>query len=1078
MRQYVPSEEDNADQHFVKMRLQATSRQRSSLAEATDDLKIHQLATIVPQYGYYDKSEFLTEEPDEDYADERLEVCPPLLAENTSEPWQQVQIEGPESLRIKLVDLLKTPKYAKLFSETTSPIPSNLTPIRFEVDEEKWFHDPYNRQPTRAQSLARQYAIDKFLAKAIADGIIKPSSAPAWSQLFLTPKKNGDFRICLDYRNLNKLTKRIAWPIPRIDEMLHRIGSHCPLFFAVFDLTSGYFQCPIYTESQKFTTFATSRGNFMWTRLPMGQSNAPAHFQQEMTMTVFQNEMYKMLEIYLDDLLTWATSEDQLIERLTIIFDKLLKFNITLNPTKCKLGLEKVEYVGHTIDKTGVHFSNEKLDSVLNFPLPTNHEELRSFLGLCTYFSSHVERFSDLAHDLRMAMHPFKKSNKIHWTTQLRASYDKLRLAVGNCPVLSFPEPEGEIMVETDASDYAIGAAVFQNTIINGVQVKKPIAFLSKQLTDVEKRWSTIEKEAYAIFVALTKWEWLLRDISFTLHTDHKNLTFIEKDARGKVKRWKLAIQQFNFQIYWLKGETNILADKLSRSIAEPTSDDAPLPNSTARLMAMRLPTAPNEHHTYFHGDGLYKGQPTIIDSYKVIGKYHGTHVGHMGYDKTIDRLEAAGYSWASRATDVQMFIRRCPCCQKMKLLKAPIVTNPYTVATYHPMDRLNIDTIGPMPEDQEGYKYIVVVIDSFTRFIELYRAKDATGATAAQVVLQHVGRYGTPNEILTDNGPQFKNELIATLKQALQVTHNFTTPYSHEENAMVERANKEVNRHLRSIIYDKKIKHDWSLSLPLVQRILNSQVHSTTKVSPAQLLFGNSINLERRMFREEWVEENNNSNPTIRTYMDNLLTMQDNILRIARQNQSATDVHHIQDRKKGPSTEFPINSYVLFMDPSGLKPAGSTKLNTPRKGPYRVVNRKRSPHRQISEPEDIYVIENLISHELRDVSIHTLQPFEFDADHIDPTSVATVDNEEFFIEKIITHEPNIAPSKFMKLRKDEMRFLVKYQGYDVPEFNSWENLRRTEALHQYLHTNGMKSLVPPSYRITALMLILARNVQ
>lgn len=1080
-RQYHPSEGENADQHFVKMRLQTTSHTDSYTTmntETINELKLHQLAPIVPQYGYgyYDKSEFLTEEEDEDYAEDRLDACPPLLAEITAkEPWKLVHIEGSDTLKEKLENLLRTPKYSKIFSETTSPIPSKLTPIRFEVDEEKWFHDPYNRQPTRMQSLARQYAIDKFLAKAIADGIIKPSSAPAWSQLFLTPKKNGDFRICLDYRNLNKVTKRIAWPIPRIDEMLQRIGSHRPSFFAVFDLTSGYFQCPIYTESQKFTTFATSRGNFMWTRLPMGQSNAPAHFQQEMTMTVFPNEMYKIIEIYLDDLLTWASTEDELIERLTIIFDKLVQFNITLNPTKCKLGLTKVEYVGHTIDKMGVHFSKEKLDSVLNFPVPTNHEELRSFLGLCTYFSSHVENFADLAHDLRMSMNPFKKSNRIQWTDKLQTSYDTLRKAVGNCPILSFPEPEGEIMVETDASDYAIGAAVFQNTMVNGASTKKPIAFLSKQLTNVEKRWSTIEKEAFAIFVALMKWEWLLRDIPFTLHTDHKNLTFIEKDARGKVKRWKLAIQPFNFQIYWLKGEKNILADKLSRSGEGSTSTNVSNSNNNL-LMPIKVQVKPNEHYTYFRGEVLHKGQLTTINAYNVIGTYHGTNVGHMGYDKTINRLETAGYNWATRSTDVQMFIRRCPCCQKMKLLKTPIITNPYTVATYHPMDRLNIDTIGPMPEDQDGFKYIIVIIDSFTRFIELYKAKDLTGSTAAQVVLQHVGRYGTPMTILSDNGTQFKNELVSALQQALQVTHNFTTPYSHEENSMVERANKEVNRHLRSIVYDKKLISNWSQCLPLVQRILNSQVHSATKVSPAQLLFGNSIDLERRMFTDQ-VETLTNKQ-SVRDYIDNLLTMQNQILSVAQGNQLASDMLKIQERHKGPSTEFPINSYVLFMDPSKLTPSGSTKLNTPHKGPYRVVNRTRSPHRPLTEPEDIYVVENLISHELKNVSVHTLQPFEFDGDYVDPTTVATTDNEEFFIEKILSHEPNISPSKFIKLKKDQMRFIVKYLGYETPEVNTWENLRRTEALHQYLHNNGMKSLIPPAYRINTLHLMLAQRVQ
>jgi hypothetical protein len=328
VNQYLPNDKVDADTHFLRMKLLApltlyntyglyeinnnnnndTSKPNFELddegnywVQTINDIIPFNLLTVTNEhYVLYNKSDFLTEEEDNDYADDRLEVYPPLdHTSTTKEPWQLVTLEGSETLIVKLVNLLKNPKYKRVFLETTSPIPASIRPMRFEVDEDQWFSDPYNRQPTRMQSLSRQYAIDKFLSKAIADGIIKPSSAPAWSQLFLTPKKNGDFRICLDYRNLNKVTKKIAWPIPRIDQMLNRIGSHRPNYFGVFDLTSGYYQCPIVAESQKYTTFSTSRGNYMWTRLPMGPSNAPAHFQREMTTTVFPNEMYKILELSL-----------------------------------------------------------------------------------------------------------------------------------------------------------------------------------------------------------------------------------------------------------------------------------------------------------------------------------------------------------------------------------------------------------------------------------------------------------------------------------------------------------------------------------------------------------------------------------------------------------------------------------------------------------------------------------------------------------------------------------------------------------------------------------------------------------
>lgn len=1053
---------------------------RKTLKQKKSELIAARVCSITSRPdGYYKKSDFLSEEPDDDYAEDRLEAYPPLStpdinsAEQTPVPWSSVEIDGPEIVQSKLEGLLATPKYHRIFTESATQNPATMNAMKFDVNDEEWFRNPVNRQPTRMQSAARQFAIDRFLKKAIADGIIKPSSAPAWSQLFLTPKKTGDFRICLDYRSLNKATKRLAWPMPRIDEMLHRIGQARPEYFAVLDLSQGFYQCPIAAESQKYTTFSTFKGNYMWTRLPMGPTNSPAHFQREMTTTVFAEEMYHIIEIYLDDLITWAKTEDELIERLTIIFDKLLKYNITLNPKKCRLGMSKVEYVGHTIDKNGLHFSTEKLNKVLDFPLPKTHEDMRSFIGLCTYFSRHVEHFTELTHSLRKTYAKYSKKTPIKWTDQLRQDYEALKQAVGNCPTLSFPQPEGEIVVETDASDFAIGAALYQIVMENGAEVKKPLAFLSKQLSGSEQRWSTIEKEAFAIYVALTKWEWLLRDITFTLYTDHKNLTFIERDTQGKVRRWKIAIQQFSFVVYWIPGDNNILADRLSRvRISEPQL------NHVARLLALR----PTEPYTYYRGDdGTFEGKPSFVDAYKSISQFHNSNVGHMGVEKTITRLENHGIDWPSRYRDVQIFVRRCPCCQLMRQIKVPITTNPYTVATYYPMDRLNVDTIGPLPEDKDGYKHILVVIDAFTRFVELYRTKDTTGESAAEALVQHVGRYGTPAEIMTDRGTQFRNDLISALQRQLQVEHSFGAPYSHEENSMVERANKEVNRHLRNIVFHDKIKSEWSLSLPIVQRILNSQVHHATKVSPAQLLFGNAIDLERRMFPAHKTTQTAGSTEpvTVRAYIDKMLAVQEEVLKIAQRNQQSTDQYNIQKRQRGPATEFPINSYVLYTDPTGWKHPGSDKLSMPHRGPFRVINRFTTAHSKAKgeQGQDIYVIENLVSHERREVHAQHLQPFEYDEEYVDPTTVAAAGQQEFMIDQIIAHYPNLPPHQFVKLKKSSMEFLVKYTGFATPELNSWDNLRTTEALHKYLYDKGMKQLIPPAYRINALHRLLAIQV-
>ena len=271
-----------------------------------------------------------------------------------------------------------------------------------EVDKQKW-EQRENQRPLRLQSIAKQHAIAKFINQALADNVIVPSQAPYWSQVLLTPKPNGQWRFCLDYRKLNKYTKSMGWPIPNIKSIFNRLGSHKPKFFCVFDLTSGYHQTPIHESSQDFTTFQTFMGQFKWKRVPMGLKGAPAFFQMAMANKVFPDLIYKILEIYLDDIILFSQTEDELIERLTIVLQRFEDFNITLNPEKCKVGVKEVEYLGHVINQEGLSFSKEKKEKVVNFPKPQTQKQMKSFLGLASYFRDHIEHHSDIVkalHDM------------------------------------------------------------------------------------------------------------------------------------------------------------------------------------------------------------------------------------------------------------------------------------------------------------------------------------------------------------------------------------------------------------------------------------------------------------------------------------------------------------------------------------------------------------------------------------------------------------------------------------------------------------------------------------------------------
>ena len=374
--------------------------------------------------------------------------------------------------------------------------------------------------------------------------------------------------MCIDHRNLNKATKSLGWPLPNIKQMLQRVGLKKPKYFGVADLVSGYHQAPLSQKSQEFTAFITHMGVYEWLRVPMGAKGAAPFFQQAIANEVLAGLVYDICEGYLDDCIIHGGNFKTFLTNLGTVFGRFRKHNIKLNPKKCRLGAKEIEYVGHVLNKDGMTFSRDKIEKVLQIPKPIKEKELKSFLGLANYFRDHIENHSTIVRPLNDLLKGYQRTRKIQWTPEAEKAFEDIKDAINNCPQLFFLDyTEGlPIYLHTDASTYGIGAYLFQ--VVDGHE--RPIAFISKTLNEQQiKKWSTPEKEAYAIFYSLQKLEYLLRDAKFTLRTDHKNLTlpFLNNEQNARVKRWKLAIQQFDFNIEYIKGEENIVADHLSRLV-------------------------------------------------------------------------------------------------------------------------------------------------------------------------------------------------------------------------------------------------------------------------------------------------------------------------------------------------------------------------------------------------------------------------------------------------------------------------------------------------------------------------------
>jgi transposase InsO family protein len=504
-----------------------------------------------------------------------------------------------------------------------------------------------------------------------------------------------------------------------------------------------------------------------------------------------------------------------------------------------------------------------------------------------------------------------------------------------------------------------------------------------------------------------------------------------------------VAIQEFNFNITHIAGEDNVVADYLSRLPSMEASSRTSVPTQNpSRLMMMHSGTVPSEDEI-------------PLAFHEIISSVHNDIVGHNGVQNTLERLSASRQADAADQKTWRKYIRQfrqqCPTCQAGTNIKFTSAANPFTLAALHPMDKLAVDTIGPLPTDANGNGYIIVFIDAFTRFVELYAVPDTTAEICAGKLLDHVGRYGVPVLLQSDQGSQFVNQLIREFTELMGVKHHLTLQYSSESNGLVERANKEVMRHLRNIVFDRRCRDNFSTMLPLVQRIMNTAIHSVTKISPAQLLFGNAVNLDRDIFLPPMPPPEEAR--TFTAYMQGLINTQACLINIAKEHQQAHDLYHLASKDPGDQhTAYPIGAYVMAHYRKSLisRSGAPSKLHMPLRGPLQVI----------AVVGDTYTLQELVTNKTDDYHVTQIRPFVYDPKYNSPDEAARHNHGEYLVEQILDHRGS-------RHEKDTMEFLVKWAGYTEDE-NSWEpysELKHNEQLHSYLETHRMRTLIPRSHK-------------
>ncbi|GFY26680.1 retrovirus-related Pol polyprotein from transposon 412 [Trichonephila clavipes] len=723
-------------------------------------------------------------------------------------------------------------EFEDVFSRNSSDI-GHTTVTQHRIDTAD--HPPIKQHPRRLP-FAKQEEVGTLLREMQENDIIEPSSSPWASPIVLVRKKDGSTRFCVDYRKLNDVTKKDSYPLPRIDDTLDTLSGH--KWFSTLDLKSGYWQVEIHPEDREKTAFTSGQGLWQFKVMPFGLCNAPATFERLME-TVLKGLTFEACLIYLDDVIIGGRTFEEHLQNIRKVLSKLSDANLKLNPSKCKFFQKEVNYLGHIISAEGVRTDPEKVSAVKNWKRPENLRELRSFLGLCTYYQKFVKGFSNIARPLHKLT---ESKQKFQWTKECEDSFLQLKEALTSSPILIYPQPDKPFILDTDASNESVGAVLSQE--IDGQE--RVVAYWRKCLSKPERNYCVTRKELLAIVKAIEHFHHYLYGQKFLLRTDHASLTWLMnfRNTEGQVARWIQRLNEYYFDIRHRKGSSHGNADALSRrpcpencrhcsrvetkydyAIRQITTSTAtpPDPWSDEKVREDQMADPDIKPLIEFMESSSNKPSWQDISAYspttkqywalwnslhlrngvlyrkfesedgktfrwqlvlprsripEVLKELHGSPTGgHFGVMKTLHRVRER-FCWGKVRADVEQWCKSCDACSARK---GPKIRSRGKLHRYNvgaPFERIAFDILGPLPRTASGNKYLLVVIDYFTKWPEVYPIPDQEAPTVAEAVVQHwISRYGVPLQLHSDQGRNFVSAVLKGVCELLGIDKTKTTP-------------------------------------------------------------------------------------------------------------------------------------------------------------------------------------------------------------------------------------------------------------------------------------------------------------
>jgi transposase InsO family protein len=847
----------------------------------------------------------------------------------------------------------------------------------------------------------KQEIADKCIADMLAQDVIVPSDSPWASPVVLLQKKDGNPRFAIDYRRLNQVTRKDAYPLPRIDETLDSLRGAS--WFSSLDLRAGYWNIPLSTDSQPKTAFCLSgHGLYEFKRMPFGLCNAPATFQRLMDRLMPRN----MSRVYLDVIVPGRTFEEALTG-LKEVLERVRKAKFLLHPGKCNLLARRMEYLGHVITGDGITTDKAKTEKVRTWPVPVDKKDLNSFLSLAQYYAKFVRNFQSVAAPLNNLT---RKCQPWVWSAEAQAAFDQLRVALTSAPILAYPLPNAApFVLDCDASNFAIGAVLSQEQ--RGQE--RVIAYYSKTLNRAERNYCVTRRELYAVVQAIRHFHPYLSGRPFLVRTDHAALQWLRSlrdTAEGQLARWLERLAAYDFSVQHRPGREHGNADALSRRPCDPdcrhcarrdvvtgarvqrtrlADADAPTTaeiraKQTADLdiapilLAMRKGERPTAEdisdrsartkalwlqwkslrvrdgllYRYFEpdqGEPLYQlvAPRNLLAS--ICHQFHDAPGagGHLTGSTTLQRIREH-YYWPGMRAEVKLWCHTCITCRRKKGHRrqhAPLQLHSVGV----PWERVGVDLAGPFTRTDRGNRYLLVVVDYFTRWPEAIPIASTHAEVVARALVEHVfSRFGVPAELHSDRGSNFESNVFRAVMELMGIRKTRTTPQRPQSNGAAERLIQTVITHLAMVV--NQTQKDWDLQVPLVLMSLRASPHATTGVSPAMMLYGRQIGLPPGLARgyppdtpavplrlqyPSWLQDR---------LHDLHHAVRDRAAAVALRQKERYDV-----RTKRPT--FRVGDRVWLFDPR-RKVGRSPKLDCWWTGPWQIVDLLNDVTARIRDPE------------------------------------------------------------------------------------------------------------------------------